>query len=77
MTQPAEPLTLKCPVCFARFRGHATCSRCGTDLSSLMRIAANAWAARQRCREAMRAGDLNAALRWSAVGRQLHDTEAS
>jgi hypothetical protein len=66
---PANPL--KCPVCGARFRGSATCSRCGTDLAALMRIAARAWAARKQCRAALEAGDLPAAVRWDAAAKQL------
>lgn len=75
MTQNAEPLTLKCPVCQARFRGQPVCSRCSTDLSMLMRISARAWAARQRARVALRGGDLSSALRWHAIARQLHDVK--
>lgn len=63
---------MKCPVCGARFRGSATCSRCGTDLSPLMRITARAWAARGRCRAALLAGDLAAAVRHAAAARRLH-----
>ena len=62
---------LKCPVCNARFRGSAACSRCGADLTALQRIAARAWVARNRCRQALRAGDLTAAVRNSAAARRL------
>ena len=41
----------RCPVCRARFRGVAVCSRCGADLARLMLLAAEAW----RLREAARA----------------------
>lgn len=75
MTQNAEPLTLKCPVCQARFRGQPVCSRCSTDLAALMRLSARAWAARQRARAVLRAGDLPAALRWLSLARQLHDVK--
>lgn len=67
------PLTLKCPVCGARFRAAATCSRCGTDLTMLMRIAAKAWAMRERSRSALRGGDLAGAMRWVAAAQRLHN----
>ena len=76
MSEPATGLSLKCPVCGARFRGSGTCSRCGTDLRPLMRIAARAWRAREQCRAALRAGDLDSALRWSAVARRLQAVPA-
>lgn len=65
--QPAA--ILKCPVCSARFRASATCSRCGTDLTLLMRTAARAWVARSHCRAALLAGDLPKALRLGAIAR--------
>ena len=62
MTQSSPTLTRPgtCPVCGVRFRSAPTCSRCGTDLEPLMRIAARAWAARERSRSALGAGDLPA-----------------
>ena len=72
MTEPTPRPPLKCPVCSARFRGSVTCSRCGSDLTAPMRVAARAWAARQRCRAALLKGDLADALRWSALARRLH-----
>jgi predicted amidophosphoribosyltransferase len=69
---PPPPPALKCPVCTARFRDRTTCPRCGTDLSALMRVAARAWTARQRCRHALLTGDLAAAFQWSAVADRLH-----
>lgn len=62
---------LICPVCRVRFRGAATCSRCGTDLRALMHIAARAWAVREASRTALRDGNLTEALRLSARARQL------
>ena len=60
MNQPrndsAPALSLSCPVCSARFRGCTVCSRCGSDLHALMRIAASAWRAREHCRASLRAG---------------------
>jgi len=71
--QPPGP---RCPVCTVRFRDRTTCPRCGTDLTALMRVAARAWAARQRCRAALLAGDLDAALRWNGVADALHAAPA-
>ena len=68
----AAPVALACPVCSAKFRDRTACPRCRTDLSALMRVAARAWVARQRCRAALLAGDLDAATNWSAVADQLH-----
>ena len=50
---PPLPRQASCPVCGARFRSTPICSRCRTDLSPLMRIAARAWAARERSRSAL------------------------
>ena len=69
---PSPPPAGRCPVCSAPFRDRTTCPRCRTDLCALMRVAARAWAARQRCRAALLAGDLDAALRWSALADRLH-----
>ncbi len=46
----ARKIRLKCPVCAAGFRGVEICPRCGTDLGHVMRIAARAWALRQKSR---------------------------
>lgn len=71
MSEPVSAPCLSCPVCRARFRGSIACSRCGADLGPLMRVAAKAWRARERCRAALRGGRLDAALRWSARARRL------
>ncbi|HET6251214.1 MAG TPA: hypothetical protein VFE47_26260 [Tepidisphaeraceae bacterium] len=62
---------LKCPVCGAKVRGERTCSRCTSDLTPMLRIAARAFAARQRSRAALLAGDLPEAMHWSVVARRL------
>lgn len=72
MSDSRQAPALKCPVCAARFRGGVTCSRCGVDLTALMRIAARAYILRSRAREALRAGNLAGALRLAAAARQLH-----
>jgi hypothetical protein len=43
-----------CPVCLARFRGTRECSRCGADLTMVMKLAARAWRLREAAREAIR-----------------------
>jgi len=62
----------RCPVCQARFRGAAVCSRCGADLARLMRIAAEAWSLREAARRAILAGEFGLAfkLAGSAQGTQ-------
>jgi len=45
-----------CPVCRASFRGSTSCSRCGADLTTIMRLQAEAWRLRQAAREAIREG---------------------
>jgi hypothetical protein len=56
----------KCPVCGAGFRGVDACPRCGTNLETVMRIAARAWALRNASRAKLCAGDLAGAIRCSA-----------
>ena len=73
--QPQRLAAPRCPVCRAGFRGTTTCSRCGTDLRPVMYIAAEAWAAQERCRAALAAGDLALALKWAARGRQLRNSK--
>ena len=69
---PPLPRPASCPVCGARFRSTPICSRCGTNLTPLMSIAARAWAARERSRSALNAGDLARAIRLEALARRLH-----
>ena len=74
MSSPPVRPGLACPVCHARFRGSATCSRCGADLSPLMRLTV---AARQRGANALRAaaeGRFDQAASMAATARHLHDT---
>ena len=82
--QPASmpPATLRpasaalaCPTCRAAWRGVATCPRCGTDLTALMRVAVRAWELRQATRVALCAGDRTAeALALARAACQLHTT---
>ena len=71
MSQARPAMVLKCPVCGARFRGREVCSRCGTDLAPLMRLAGRAWVLRQRCRQALRAGDPIAAIHAAVLASHL------
>lgn len=65
---------LCCPVCKARFRGAAECSRCGADLTALMLLAAHAHALRQAARQALRSGDARTALASARAAQGLHST---
>ncbi len=57
-----------CPVCRARFRGATTCSRCGADLKTMMRLAVQAHRERQNARRCLREGRFeNAADRTEAA----------
>jgi|HubBroStandDraft_1064217.scaffolds.fasta_scaffold1401738_1 hypothetical protein len=65
---------LCCPVCKARFRSAAQCSRCGGDLTVLMLLAAHAYALRQSARQALRSGDAETALASARAAQGLHST---
>ena len=66
---------MACPTCRAAWRDVATCPRCGTDLTALMRVAARAWELRQAARSALCAGDRTAeALALARAACQLHTT---
>ena len=66
---------MACPTCRAAWRGVATCPRCGTDLTALMRVAVSAWELRQATRAAFGAGDRTAeALALARAACQLHTT---
>lgn len=66
---------LCCPVCKARFRGVAECSRCGTDLTTLMLLAAHAYALRQAAWKALMSCDVQNALASARAAQKLHSTE--
>ncbi len=65
---------LCCPVCKARFRGVAECSRCGTDLTVLMFLAAHAYALRQAGRNALMSCDAQDAVASARAAQKLHST---
>lgn len=68
--------SLRCPVCRAGFRDIARCSRCGADLTRLMRLAASAWRLRESARGALREGDFTAARDLAFQAQRLHATSA-
>ena len=73
-THPASA-AMACPTCRSVWRGAATCPRCGTDLTALMRVAVRAWELRQATRVALCAGDRPAeALALAHAACQLHTT---
>lgn len=47
-----------CPVCGARFRGSAECTRCGAGLRPVMSLMLEAFALRREARKALRNGQL-------------------
>jgi hypothetical protein len=72
MTGSAEPS--ECPVCRARFRGMATCSRCGADLAPLMLLMAHAYSLCAKARQCLQQGDARAALTSAEAAQNLHAT---
>jgi hypothetical protein len=64
----------KCPVCQARFRGSATCSRCGADLDSLMSMIAKAFQLREAAKRALQAGDYEQAQRLASEAQATCST---
>jgi predicted amidophosphoribosyltransferase len=66
----------QCPVCQARFRGAAICSRCGADLGRLMRLAAQGWWLREAARAALSAGELGRVLELAAKAQEAQGTPA-
>jgi len=66
----------RCPVCQARFRGAAVCSRCGADLARLMLIAAEAWRLREAARGAIAAGEFGLACELAGNAQGMQATPA-
>lgn len=75
MSQIERPNPYKCPVCNARFRGSTTCSRCGTDLTLLMRTAATAAILRRNARAALIQGDLAKSFAQEVAANRLVSTQ--
>ncbi len=69
-----QPETLTCPVCQTHLNGTNNCARCGTDLSRLLVVAAQAALIRERAREALRRRRYGVASDLSARAQFLHHT---
>jgi predicted amidophosphoribosyltransferase len=67
---------MRCPVCQARFRGTARCSRCGADLTPLMRLAVESWQHRESARAAIAAGNCGQAKTLAQRAQQTYRTNA-
>jgi len=65
---------LRCPVCKASFRSQTTCSRCGADLSRLMRLVAGAYHLRTRARQALAQHRYQEAHELAQQAEVLHST---
>ena len=63
-------------MCQARFRGVSDCSRCGADLSQIMRIAAEAWRLRESARQALLSGAFERAAGLAVDAQAAHATPA-
>jgi predicted amidophosphoribosyltransferase len=68
------PVTPRCPVCKARFRGQDKCPRCGADLSRLMFVVACAQQLRGRARQALCEGRYREARELAGKAQDLHCT---
>jgi len=66
----------RCPVCQARFRGAALCSRCGADLARPMLLAAEAWRLREAARGAIAAGEFERAFEFARSAQETQTTPA-
>jgi hypothetical protein len=64
----------KCPVCQARFRGSAICSRCGADLAPLLLLTDRAYRLRQDARKAIETGDVERAQELAAEAETVCST---
>ena len=61
----------KCPVCQARFRGSAICSRCGADLAPLLSLIEHAYGLRREARKAIETGDVERAQELAAQAENV------
>ena len=68
-----EPLN--CPVCQARFRGSAICSRCGADLAVLLLLIDHAYRLRREARKAIETGDVGRARELADEAEAVCSTE--
>jgi len=65
----------RCPVCRAKFRSTRMCSRCGADLSILMKIVADARIFRKSAIDAIHSHDFKNAHDLAYRAQKLHQTE--
>ncbi len=65
---------LRCPVCRAGFRGSAQCSRCGADLSTLMRLVGRAWRMRDQAEALLQRRKYAFALTAAEASVTFHST---
>ncbi len=71
----SPPLT--CPVCRARFRGTFACTRCGADLTPLMRLAAQALRLRNQARRSLLNGRPERARECALAAESLAPSRAA
>lgn len=65
----------RCPVCRAKFRSTRICSRCGADLSILMKILAEARICRNKAIHAIHSRDFQRAHVLASRAQKLYQTE--
>ena len=70
----SAPKSGRCPVCGAGFRGTPACSRCGADLTTLMRLAVRASRMRQAAVAEMAAGNFPKAAALAGRAGRMHAT---
>jgi hypothetical protein len=66
---------MRCPTCRAPWREAPECSRCGSDLAPLMRVAVAAFHHRAAAAQALTAGRWSEALHHATEANRLHRTE--
>lgn len=64
-----------CPVCQARFRGAAICSRCGADLAPLLLLIDHAYRLRRDARKAIETGDVERAQKLAEEAETVCSTQ--
>ena len=67
---------MRCPTCRAPWREQPECSRCGSDLAPLMRLAAEAWRHRIAAAGSLACGRWRAALHHAREANRLQRTDA-
>jgi predicted amidophosphoribosyltransferase len=65
-----------CPTCRSPWREQPECPRCGSDLTPLMQLAAEAWRHRAAATAALADGRWPDALHHAAAADRLHRTDA-